>query len=751
MTIKREMPPTQAADSRTFGGYIEVDGAPLSVDLFFNADSVALMVDSTVIAEWPPDEVEITPEPAGRFRIEAGGDSVEFDPVDSGGFGDFLIGAPAVAGNGVVASAPAAQVGDISPIPEDLDGSDAADLEDLTEVEPDIARSVGAVDEPLEQQPANPDFLGVPGSFDDPTDEPADFGVSSDVDPYFAAGLAGPEEALALAPSVTIRLAKPDGDIQEFSLAPREAVSAPPKPAAVEDHPASTRFHLASSPPAPPLTDAPSSDEAPIDETDVASFSWHDDAQIQPEAEIADLSKPDDDAVVADAPAEIDTSEHEADAEAFPWRGTEPEPEVTDEPNRVDLSEAEEDAPIEETPLPSATPIDASAPSGGNHADNEDGRSDLKASGESALTGQHLNTAVPEPRPWSTTNQQAGTLDSPVPPEPTAADTSPDAAESDDDTPRSLFGRFVGSARPKQSRVAADEVDETTEEAEAEVVVPSPEASTPVATPVAPEPIRSSPEYSGGGLADRLDAIRQQEAEEQETHTKIVAELNEDEDSSRSWKLLAGVATGVVVLLAGVIWGILTLIGPGDDPDAAADPDSTAVPSDDAPAPTVAPASTIQPTTTASPETTIPSDVIPPANPEAVNGIDAPRFVESWNEIAGTYSEALTIAGSSLPLDVPLSSSIRLAYDAGGTLTISATPQGNEGDRDILVVLGAAVAWAEPDIGGDARKGVLAAVGIDVDNPQLMDMNGSNERAGLRYNASVVDDRELVFTISPAG
>lgn len=208
-------------------------------------------------------------------------------------------------------------------------------------------------------------------------------------------------------------------------------------------------------------------------------------------------------------------------------------------------------------------------------------------------------------------------------------------------------------------------------------------------------------------------------------------------ESRRQWRLIAGAGAGFILLVCAMIWGGVVLLADDDGFSVDARPvDEPAVPT----------TSVVTTTTTVAPATTVASN--PAANPIAVAGAGPERFVADWNEVVSTYSGGLTVSGSELPIQADLSASIRLTYGTDAVLTIAATPSGSESDQDILAVMGLMVAWAEPSLTPHQRKGVLGAVGIDVDHPQLNEMNGSTVRSGLQYRAAV-EGSIVRFSVGP--
>lgn len=205
-----------------------------------------------------------------------------------------------------------------------------------------------------------------------------------------------------------------------------------------------------------------------------------------------------------------------------------------------------------------------------------------------------------------------------------------------------------------------------------------------------------------------------------------------DSQNLRQWALV--VAGGVVVLaLIGVVaWGLISFLGGEDPAELASEPVATTV---SAPAPTN-PAPT---PTTAPPLTTI-----PPENVAA-----AGQFVAAWNDIARDYAYHFSINADNLPISTALAPTVHLTYGEDGVLLLTMAPEGTGADRDILVAMGVAVAWADPSLSPEGRKELLGALGIDVDDPQVGKMGGQLARNGVNYSTTV-SDTIIRFEVVPA-
>lgn len=294
---------------------------------------------------------------------------------------------------------------------------------------------------------------------------------------------------------------------------------------------------------------------------------------------------------------------------------------------------------------------------------------------------------------------------------------------------------------------AAASTEDIPEEA-ASVVVESPRPE-PVATPATPSTREKPSAGSAAGTPGRFAQLIRQAASQQPAPEKPaspppppattedvepegddVPEALTDEENLRQWGLVIGGAIVVLVILGVAVWGVISLVGGGDP----------------ATEETVATTPTTEPpplTTT----TTSPPPPAPTVSPE--NAAAAAAFVDGWNAIASQYGyHHLIVAGESLPLSTAPVPAVHLVYDENGGLELSMAPKGTGADRDILVAMGIAVAWADPAISPEARRDVLGALGVDVDDPKVSDMGGELTRNGVAYSLEVVND-VIRFSVRP--
>ncbi|MGA7273061.1 MAG: hypothetical protein WB239_18475 [Acidimicrobiia bacterium] len=208
---------------------------------------------------------------------------------------------------------------------------------------------------------------------------------------------------------------------------------------------------------------------------------------------------------------------------------------------------------------------------------------------------------------------------------------------------------------------------------------------------------------------------------------------SDDAENLRQWAMISVVGLAAMGLLAALVWGAISLFG-GTGATATIPTTIPTTPS------SVANAIDRTPATTAAPSVGPPSTTVPQ---------NQPSFIEQWNKLASAYAYNLAIDAGSEPVSTDLTANIHLSFDSDRVLTLDMTPVGNGSDRDILVAMGMAVAWAEPDLSPPARKDLLGSLGIDIDHPRLSDIGGELSRAGHTYRASVIDGI-IRFQVSPA-
>lgn len=216
------------------------------------------------------------------------------------------------------------------------------------------------------------------------------------------------------------------------------------------------------------------------------------------------------------------------------------------------------------------------------------------------------------------------------------------------------------------------------------------------------------------------------------------AEPANDSENLRQWALVAAGGLVGLALLGGIAWGISSLLG--GDQAVAADTAPTTVATVPAPEePDDSPSEVATPT---SPATTI---------PDGSSAADAQAFVSDWNGLATQYAYGLAIGDTFevLPVSASVTGSIHVRYDTDRVLTVTAAPQSNGTDRDILVAMGMGIAWADPSVSPEGRRELLGSLGVDVDEPLVADMGGSLSRNGTAYGLEVTDGL-IRFTVDPS-
>ncbi|HEX2153947.1 MAG TPA: hypothetical protein VHL52_08210 [Acidimicrobiia bacterium] len=205
-----------------------------------------------------------------------------------------------------------------------------------------------------------------------------------------------------------------------------------------------------------------------------------------------------------------------------------------------------------------------------------------------------------------------------------------------------------------------------------------------------------------------------------------------DSENLRQWGLVVAGGVVLLVIIGVVAWGLISLMGGEEEPTT----ETVALPSTTVAA--VAPS--FQATvTTLAPSTTV----------AAENRAAAASFVADWNGLAAEYAYHMTISAESLPISTAPTGAVHLTYGEDGILVLNMVPQGTNQDRDILVAMGMAVAWADPGLSPEGRKQLLGALGIDVDDPRLNDLGGQLDRNGVVYRVSVTDDI-IRFEVAPS-
>lgn len=215
---------------------------------------------------------------------------------------------------------------------------------------------------------------------------------------------------------------------------------------------------------------------------------------------------------------------------------------------------------------------------------------------------------------------------------------------------------------------------------------------------------------------EEKETPRQAEPEEDNTPEPIT-----DSENIRQWGLVIAGGLVLLVIVGVVAWGLISLMG-GDEP-------STEV-LETPPSSVATPAPTVQVTTTSQ----APFTTVDPENQAA-----AATFVAAWNGLAAEYAYHMTISADSLPISTAPAPTVHLTYGEDGVLVLTMAPNGTGDDRDILVAMGLAVAWADPNLSPEGRKELLGALGVDVDNPNLAELGGELSRHGVTYDVSLID------------
>jgi hypothetical protein len=205
----------------------------------------------------------------------------------------------------------------------------------------------------------------------------------------------------------------------------------------------------------------------------------------------------------------------------------------------------------------------------------------------------------------------------------------------------------------------------------------------------------------------------------------------DDAENLRQWVVVVAAGLAIVVLLVLIVLGLSAVFSSDEAPET---PETTAA--------TTAPGVTapgVEVTTTTT-RVSSGSSIVQPTD----------GFVDSWNALASAYALNLAIEAEGTPVSAQAGPFIHVTYD-NGALTLDMSPQGNGNDRDLLIAMGMAVAFAEPELSPEERKEVLSVLGIDVTNPDLSEVGGEIARGPVSYRATVVDGIiRLRVTTAPA-
>lgn len=170
------------------------------------------------------------------------------------------------------------------------------------------------------------------------------------------------------------------------------------------------------------------------------------------------------------------------------------------------------------------------------------------------------------------------------------------------------------------------------------------------------------------------------------------------------------------------------------------------------PPPTVASA-----TVTTAPPTTITTEVVPADL--AAFAMTPEQLMERWDALAGPLSSSL------LSVDVEAGTE-EYRFNVGPFVTVGGAvgteglvenliftgdPSGTrDDDRDVLSALGLSVAIVEPTLPPEGRRELITALGLDLENPVLADLDGTLDYLGNTYRLRWDPEAELlVFEVAP--
>jgi hypothetical protein len=198
-----------------------------------------------------------------------------------------------------------------------------------------------------------------------------------------------------------------------------------------------------------------------------------------------------------------------------------------------------------------------------------------------------------------------------------------------------------------------------------------------------------------------------------------------------------GVVAGVVVVVAGAAIGLVALLG-GDG---------------EATVTTENPTTSIVTVATTVPSTVATVVTVPPTT--SVFALSGSDFAERWNQLASSLDESLLMSPNlTNPFAVVLTPYISLEGvldPESGSLRLRASPTGTpEGDRAILVSLALVIGTSEPSLTPAQRGQLLEALGLDIRDPQLANLDGARTYNGRLFELVYLgEEGVLQFTVQP--
>lgn len=704
----------------------------MAVSVVFAQGSVRLLLAGDTVGEWPMSEVRFVPAESG-YEMQAEGDSLPFIPHDGDAFDSFIRGEPDPSLN----SPP--------PSPEPLPSP-------VTERVPSPWEQT--VPEPTEDpyEGAGVTSLDLGAGLADPEADSSLLPLDDDPDEFFAAGWNGPPSQSS-APPFRSPLATPP-DAESPSPAPGSS------PVRQDEEQESTGAERSSTIPE-------GADHAPVDTEQLEPFDLPDpvapegpsfeDFRLRPPASNGNGSTSSHDEPVepaepesrldhpsgqASIPAGDDTDQDAAPADTSPpgtfarffetARGDAPSPDAPDDsdgaersPSAAGVTPVEDpagvEAPEEIPAIPAVGEVgaiseldeldDDGSPHDGDQPEDADPVGETPSPSQKGHRGtlgrfrSRSNTDVAQ------SDSSAGPPDMPLP---LAGETSPARAPAiQDDVPASDGVPIGGGAAIEEFTAAGDGGAETEATHRGMLGRFRGRATSSVeAQPGTPEHL---PGAAGGDQDDTPQPL-------------------DDAENLRQWGLIVAGGLVIVVVIVMVVWGLVAILGGEPTAPEEVTPTTSAATEEEQPE--------------AAPEPTTPSPTVAPTPASAEETAAGQAFVSDWNGLASKFATQLTIpATDGYPIASAPEPNIHLTYD--GALRLSMAPKGNGTDRDILLAMGLAIAWADPAISPEGRKGLLAELGVDVDNPNLADMGGEVNRSGIIFRAEV-DDSILTFEVDPS-
>ncbi len=233
-------------------------------------------------------------------------------------------------------------------------------------------------------------------------------------------------------------------------------------------------------------------------------------------------------------------------------------------------------------------------------------------------------------------------------------------------------------------------------------------------------------QFRSSTLADRISVVR--DIAVVEGSSSSASSRSTESDRHRSVRRLLRWAMGILAVILALVMAGLVVVWLGDDEPPRFDAQTFAVPA-----------------TVVSP---------PPLFQQSVD-----EFATEWNLAATAFGVPVQIRGVLVPglFESQLTPYLTLQGRTGSDGTIASImlvidPSGDtDDDRNAVAALGVAIAVANPELTREQRGEVLAAMGLSVRSPELVDLDGSFDVSDTAYSISYVAAfNALLFVVNPA-